>query len=161
MAPGIMPLDVLKLRGVLERSMIPVQITHPLMQRGIARTNIANVALEVLDVNGVEADQCDIQSDIGLGNILAKPVGSLLLFTQMLLSLVESFKKSNHVALVRFGCGCETGLVDAIVYEVVVPGVGFVNLRAEVLGVQHDRTVLFVNEVVKLPQVNFRSQLIR
>lgn len=57
MAASIMPLDVVKIRGILERRMIPVQIAHPLMQRWIPRSDVPNIALEVLHVDGIEADE--------------------------------------------------------------------------------------------------------
>jgi hypothetical protein len=49
------------------------------------------------------------------------------LFAKVLLSTVERFKEGDDVALVGFGGSCEAGLVDAVVDEVVVPGVGFIN----------------------------------
>lgn len=130
MTPRVMPLDVLKLRGILERRLVPVQVTHPLMHGRISRANIANVALEVLDVNGVEANQRDIQPNVRLGDVLAKVVRSVLLFAKVLLSTVERFKKGDDVALVGFGGGCEAGLVDAVVDEVIMPSVGFFDLGA-------------------------------
>lgn len=130
MAPRVMPLDMLKLRGILERRLIPVQVAHPLMHGGISRADIANIALEVLDVDGVEANERDVQSDVGLGDVLAKVVRSVLLFAQVLLSAVEGFKEGDNVVLVGFGRSCEAGLVYAVVDEVVVPSVGFLDLGA-------------------------------
>lgn len=56
-APRVIPLDVVKLRRLLERRHRPVQISHPPVQRWVARPDVADVALEVLHVHGVEADQ--------------------------------------------------------------------------------------------------------
>ena len=59
-AAGVVPLDVLELGGVLEGGMLPVQVTHPQVQTRVARTDIPNVALEVLDVDRIETNKGDI-----------------------------------------------------------------------------------------------------
>jgi uncharacterized protein YqfA (UPF0365 family) len=59
MAPCVMPLDVLKLRGILERRVVPVQVTHPAVQSRVTGSNVTDVTLEVLHVNGIETDDCD------------------------------------------------------------------------------------------------------
>ncbi len=64
----IMLLDVLKFRRVLEPINIPVQMTQPLMQSRVAGANVADVALEVLDVDGVEAHDSGVQADVGFGD---------------------------------------------------------------------------------------------
>jgi hypothetical protein len=64
----IMLLDMFELGRVLERRYIPVQMAHPLMQRRVPRANIADVALEVLHVYGVEADDRCEQSNVGFGD---------------------------------------------------------------------------------------------
>lgn len=56
-ATSVVPLDVIKLRGVVERRLIPVQVTHPLVQKRVSGADIPNVALEVLDVDGVETNE--------------------------------------------------------------------------------------------------------
>lgn len=62
-APRVVPLDVLKLRRLLERGDIPVQVAHPPVQRRVPRADVADVALEVLDVDGVEADEGDVPEE--------------------------------------------------------------------------------------------------
>ncbi len=59
-AAGVVPLDVLKLRRVAECRQVPVQVAHPRVDGGVAGTDVANVALEVLHVDGVEADERDV-----------------------------------------------------------------------------------------------------
>lgn len=56
MTPRIMPLDVFELGRAPKRIHIPIQRPHPPMQRRIARPYVADVALEMLHVHGVEAD---------------------------------------------------------------------------------------------------------
>lgn len=74
MTPRIMPFDVIKLRRLLKRRVVPVQVTHPLVQSRVAAANVANVALEVLHVHRVEARQRHVQPDVRLGERLAEEV---------------------------------------------------------------------------------------
>lgn len=54
-----MVLDVEEVGRVLERAagVAPVQRPHPLVQRRIPAADVPDVALEVLHVDGVEADE--------------------------------------------------------------------------------------------------------
>jgi hypothetical protein len=51
-----MRLDVLKVCRVLERRIVPVQLAHPAVQVRVPITDVADVALEVADVDRVKAD---------------------------------------------------------------------------------------------------------
>jgi hypothetical protein len=51
-----MLLDVGELGGLAEGGDIPVEVAEPLVERWVSATDVADVALEVLDVDGVEAD---------------------------------------------------------------------------------------------------------
>lgn len=70
MALGVVVLDVLEL-GRLTKGLgvVPVQMPHPLVQGWIAGTNIADVALEVLDIDGVKADDGGEEADISFGDV--------------------------------------------------------------------------------------------
>jgi uncharacterized protein YqfA (UPF0365 family) len=59
MAPCVVPLDMLKLCSVLERRVVPVQVAHPAVQSRVTGSNVADVTLEVLHVDGIETDDCD------------------------------------------------------------------------------------------------------
>lgn len=59
MTPCVVPLDMLKLRGVLEGRVVPVQVAHPAVQRRVTRSNVTDVTLEVLHIDGIETDDCD------------------------------------------------------------------------------------------------------
>lgn len=72
--PGIMPLDVLKLRRVAEGGRIPVQLPEPGVQRRVSRPDVAQIALEVLHVHGVEARDGRVQPDVRLRDFLAKVI---------------------------------------------------------------------------------------
>lgn len=63
-AASVMPLDVVKLRRVLECAVIPIQIPHPVVNCRVSRTHIADIALEMLDVDWVETNHCDVPEPI-------------------------------------------------------------------------------------------------
>ena len=74
----IMPLDMLELRRLPEGLHIPIQIPHPLVNRRIPRSNIADVALEVLHVHGIKADDRRIEAHVGFGDrgaVVEGPLG--------------------------------------------------------------------------------------
>lgn len=128
MTPCIMPLDVIKLRRILECRVVPVQIPHPLVQARVAAANVANVALEVLHVHRVEARQRHVQPDVRLGEGLAEEVGTVGLRCEVLLCAVEGLKDAQNALFVGLAGGGEAGLVDAVVDVVVCPCVGFFDL---------------------------------
>lgn len=68
MTLGIVFLNVLKIRRLPERRNIPVKATHPAMNGRVSGANITDVALEVLHVDGVKADNSREKSDIDLGD---------------------------------------------------------------------------------------------
>ena len=74
MTPRIMPLDVLKLGRVVKGRGVPIQLPDPFVQRRVSRPDVAQVALEVLHVHGVEADDGRVQSDVCFRDVLAKVV---------------------------------------------------------------------------------------
>lgn len=53
MALGVVPLDVLELRRVIKGGVVPVEVAHPAVDVGVAGADVADVALEVLDVDGL------------------------------------------------------------------------------------------------------------
>ena len=68
-AAGVVVLDVEEVGGVAEGGVVPVQVTHPLVDGRVAGADVADVALEVLDVDGVEADDGGEEADVGLGRV--------------------------------------------------------------------------------------------
>ena len=71
MTHHVMLLDVLEVGRVLERGHIPVHRPQPAVERGIAGPDVSDVALEVLDVDDVEADQGHEEADVGFGHVRA------------------------------------------------------------------------------------------
>lgn len=153
MAPRIMPLDVVKLRRLLERRMVPVQVAHPLVQTRVAAADVANVALEVLHIHRVEARQRHVQADVRLGDVLAQEVGAVGLRGEVLLSAVEGLEDAEDALFVGLAGGGEAGLVDAVVDAVVCPRVGLFDLALQALRVQRNSAVFLLNQVVKLAKV--------
>lgn len=56
-------LDVLKYRRPPKSRFVPIQLPQPLMQRRITRSDVTDVAFEMLDVDGVETDDGGIEAD--------------------------------------------------------------------------------------------------
>lgn len=75
MTLGIMFLDMFKLRRFPKSRHIPIQMPQPFMQRRVTRSYIADVAFEMLDVDGIEADYCGVEADVGFGDGGAEVVG--------------------------------------------------------------------------------------
>lgn len=153
MAPCIMPLDVIKLRRLLKRRMVPVQVTQPLVQARVAAANVANVALEVLHVHRVEARQRHVQPDVRLGEGLAEEVRAVGLRGEVLLCAVEGLEDADDALLVGLAGGGEAGLVDAVVDAVVCPRVGLFDLALQALWVKGNSAVFLLNQVVKLAKL--------
>lgn len=110
---GVVPLDVIEPRRVPERRHGPVQPAHPAVQRRVPRADVAHVELEVLHVDGVEADDCREQADVRLGDAGAEEEGT----------------GAVHVSQVRFGAaqGGEDVKGCALVRLLLsVPGPGLV-----------------------------------
>ena len=72
----IMLFDMLKLRRVLERRYVPVQFSQPLMQSRITRSDITDVALEMLHIDGVEANDGCVEANVCFGDVGTEIVGS-------------------------------------------------------------------------------------
>lgn len=60
----VMLLDMFKLRRLPKRRYIPIQMPQPLVQRRVSRSYVADIAFEVLDVDGVEADYGRVEADV-------------------------------------------------------------------------------------------------
>jgi hypothetical protein len=110
MAFSVMLLDVLKLRRVLEGRVVPVQVPHPLVQGRIPAADVTDVALEVLDVDGVEADQRCEEAHIGFGYVRCGEEVRCRGLRQGFLESVERVEEGCDVFRVRFlgavGCQC-------------------------------------------------------
>ena len=75
MTLSIVFLDMFELRRLPKSGHVPIQMPQPLMQRRKARADVADVAFEMLDVDGVEADDGRVEADIGFGDGCPEVVG--------------------------------------------------------------------------------------
>ena len=57
-------LDMLELSSLFERRHVPVQLSQPLMQSRITGSDITDVALEMLHIDWVEANNSSIEANI-------------------------------------------------------------------------------------------------
>lgn len=81
------------------------------MDGGIATAYRSDVTLEVPDIHGVEADDRDKESDVGLSQLVANEI---VLALKHLLETIERFEKRNHGFLVCALGGGEAAFVHAV-----------------------------------------------
>ena len=72
--PVIVRFDMLKVARILESGDLPVQLAEPQVDGRVAVAYRTDVALEVPDVYGVEADDRDEESNVGLGQLVTDEV---------------------------------------------------------------------------------------
>lgn len=135
MTAGVMVLDMLELRRVLERGYFPIQLSQPGVQVGVAGADIADIALEVLDIDGVEADYGRVEPDIGFGDGRAEVVGTFgVSGGEMGLCAVEGAKQCVHVAFISVLRRREARFVHAVIDLVIRPGVRLLDGGFQVCG---------------------------
>lgn len=74
MTLGIVLLDVLELGRLAESGDIPVKMPQPFVQRRVSGSDITDVAFEVLDVDGVKADNGGVETDVCLRDGFAEVI---------------------------------------------------------------------------------------
>lgn len=97
----IMLFDMLKLRRVLECRYVPVQIPQPFMQSRITRSDITDVALEMLHIDGVEANDGGVEANVCFGDIGTEIVGSSV-FGKVSFGAVEGGEKGFDGLFISF-----------------------------------------------------------
>jgi hypothetical protein len=68
-------LNVLKFSRLTERRDVPVQVPQPFVKVRVTTPDVTNVALEVLHIDGVEADDSCEETNICFSYLLAVVVG--------------------------------------------------------------------------------------
>ena len=91
-ASSIVILNVRKLRRVLERGDIPIEIPDPAMDCGISASDVADVAFEVLDIYGVEANNGGVKTYVGFCDGRSEVVWGAL-SSEMSFSAREGFEE--------------------------------------------------------------------
>src|ERR1700761_4438981 len=138
MALGIVVLDMFKLRGLSERGYRPIKMPQPPVQMWISAPDISNVAFKVLDVDGIEAHDCCVQSDVCFCEFVAEIVWSLGGgFGEILFGAIERFEELEDVPFVCFLRGCESTLVYSVIDIVIRPFIYLFDLVLQLVWVQH------------------------
>ena len=129
MTLGIMLLNMLKQRRAPKRLLAPIQLPQPAMDGRVSGADIADIAAEVLHVDGIEAHDRDVESYVGLGEVGAEVVraggGGEVVF-----DAVEGGEEVGDVGFVDGLFADDADFVDAVVDVVVGPIVCFVDLGA-------------------------------
>ena len=76
-------------------------------------SNSPDIALEMLYINRIKADDSDVQADIRFGQFLAEQVSSRG-FRKHILETVERLEEWEDVILVRHLSRCESTFIDPI-----------------------------------------------
>ena len=141
--------DMLKLGRLAKGRHIPVEVAQPGVDGRVAAADVADVALEVLDVDGVEAHDGGVQAHVGFGDGVAEVEGPGAR-AQVLLHAVQACEELLDVALVCVLRRCKAALVHAVVDVVVCPCVRLFDLLLQVLWEQHHVAVFLGQHVVEL-----------
>lgn len=99
----IVLLNVLKLGSLLEGSYLPVEISQPFMYVRIPRANITDVALEMLNVDGIETNDGGIEAYIHFCEVFSK-IELRCLFSKMSFDVVEGAEQALDCILIGFLC---------------------------------------------------------
>jgi len=97
-------LDMIELSSFSKGWHLPVEVSHPLVKCWIARPDLLQIALKVLVVYGVEADDRRVQTNVGFRDVLAKVIGPALLRCKMSFGFVQGLEEGGHVLFVCFLC---------------------------------------------------------
>ena len=140
-----MALNMFEIRRLAKRGNVPVEVAQPLVQGWVTRADVADVGLEVLDVDGVEADDGGVEADVGFCDGLAVVVLGArgVLAAEVGFGAVEGGEERVEGLLVGGLRGGEAGLVDAVVDVVVGPVVGGFDVLLQILGEEVDFGVFF------------------
>nr|POF22338.1 hypothetical protein CFP56_36423 [Quercus suber] len=136
-ALGVVLLDVAEVGGGAEGGIGagPVEIHEPVLQDGVGVAQHAEVALEVLHVDDVEADERGVGAHVELRQRRAEQVGPAVRVRE-LLERVERGEDDGHVGRVGRLVAREAGLVDLRVQVGLQPGADAVDVGGEGGGVE-------------------------
>lgn len=149
MALGVVVLDVFKVGSVFERIVIPIQVSEPFVDVGVAISDHSNVALEVLYIDWVKTNNGWVETDVNLSQGSTEDVWATR-FLQQCFNLVKALEDTLDMFIISLLGLRKPCLVDPVVNLIISPGVEFINLRLEFFGVIRYSSILRINEVVKL-----------
>lgn len=129
----IMSLNMIELRRLSKGLVIPIQVSHPLMNMWVSTPHIPQIRLEMLDVNHIEPDDGGEESYVDFGDRVAEIVGSAFFVTlgEVRFDAVEGGEEGCDGFFVGGLGGGKAGFVDAVVDVVVDPVVCFVDFGFE------------------------------
>jgi len=110
MAHHVMTFDMREIGCFLEAGDLPVQMLHPCVQLGITRisaivqnrvlvSDSSNVTFEMLNVNGIEANDGDVQTNVRLREFISEEIfpGG---FREHAFKTIERFEQRENVILI-------------------------------------------------------------
>ncbi len=103
MTLSIVFLDMFELRRLPKSGHIPVQMPQPLVQRRKPGSDVTDVAFEMLDVDGVEADDGRVEADVCFGDVGSEVVGCGV-FCEVGFGAVEGGEEGADGFFVGFLC---------------------------------------------------------
>jgi len=145
--PEVVSLDVVKVRGVLERGVFPVQLLHPPVDIRISMADITDVTFEVSDVDRIEADDSDPKPDVSFCELITDEE---FLALERLFDLVQGLEHFINCSLICFGAARKTGLVNAVIDSIVNPIVNGVDFLTKFLGINVDFGLINGDKIVEL-----------
>lgn len=149
MTPRVMSLDMLKLRRAPKCLVVPIQHLQPLVEGRVTRPDVADIALEMLHIDNVEAYDRREEPDIGLGDIFAVIERSRP-SCKMRLRAVERFEECGDGFLVSFLGSGEARLVDAVVDVIIGPVISLLDVLLQIVREENHVFVFLGEEIVKL-----------
>lgn len=141
-------LDMPEICRILELRVIVIQVLHPVVQDRVIVADGAEVALEVLHVDGVEADEGGVGADVELCHLGAEEVGAFAGSGEFL-QFVEGGEGAGEGFLVGFLVGGEAGFVDASVEVGLHPLFDAIDGWAVLFGVESQVGEIFWQEAVE------------
>lgn len=93
MALGVVVFDVQKVGRLLVGSIIPIQVAQPPVQKRVAGADVAKIALEVLNVDGLEKGR-----KVRLGLTMKMPIDDLIFKLTSKRIIVANLNKKRKVS---------------------------------------------------------------
>lgn len=135
------------------------------MNSRISRPDVTDIRLEMLNINGIKANDCRIQSHITFCDMLT-PVEWSPRCWQVLFNSVKRFEQWLNSLFICFLSGCKAAFVDTIVYVVISPSIRLINLLPKVFRIKRHILILLRKKIVELCpgilcQTHWFSQVIK
>lgn len=144
-----MELDMRKFSRILECRNVPIEIPQPFVDMRVSGADIANVGLEMLNVDDVEANDGGVETNIRFGDVLAEVVRVCGL-GKVFLDTVEGGEELSDGLIICLFRGGKSGSIDTIVDVVVCPVIGGLDILLKVFGIQDYIAVFLLDQIIEL-----------